>query len=163
MSLRVATLLSFLFSRCDNTVCVCVSVLGGGGVFGCRCVPISVCVCFSNSRLSRAVLLPQCGSVIHLFSSRFPPGHWSDALIRPDTCPLGWPATGLTHTHTRTRLCINTFTLIQTKVHSRSCKSLTMKIDKCGRTGHMHACAHIHRRGKEALCCFLLYLEPHSI
>lgn len=31
-----------------------------------------------------------------LLSSRFPPGHWSASLIRPDTCLLGWPATGVT-------------------------------------------------------------------
>lgn len=41
---------------------------------------------------------PQRGSVIHLSSSRFPPGHWSDALMQPDTCLVGWPATGLTRT-----------------------------------------------------------------
>lgn len=58
---------------------------------------------------------PAWPPVIHLSSSRFPPGHWSASLIRPDTCLLGWPATGLTKkkkkknlTHTHTDACTHT-------------------------------------------------------
>lgn len=94
----------------------------------CRC--ILVCVCLSQLRrrtaldggLSRAARSGRRGAPGEspLLSSRFPPGHWSASLIRPDTCLLGWPATGLTQKKIYTGTHTDTHThLLDTHMQSR--------------------------------------------
>lgn len=89
---------------------------------------------------------PQRGSVIHLSSSRFPPGHWSDALMQPDTCLVGWPATGLTRTAPPFE-------------HYASMHKHTVALGpftQSGGGGGVHACGQTWRLKKTWMCTYSL-------